>query len=577
MIDGEEMPYAGSSITVNKQTPGLYKVEVHVYDGEDTYISTYKTTLIVKFVKREIRTLTIPDREKFLDAAHKIWTVGTDEGRKQYGSKFTGIHTYVKEHATASEDIMCDQFHEGSGFLTHHLALSNSFEAALRAVDPSVTLPYWDFSIDGQAIVDADEKPSYLLKTSPVFSSDWFGSVDKDDHIQDSRWAHSAMPATGRDDAATTPRNSYGYFRSYWNNNNDPEVVRHMFDVCGKEDVNKKIPSCTTHFAVMNATNLGAFQQLSPGDGHGPLHVQTGGVFGGCTEAYAKFNEKWGAYLDTDLTETEVSAHGYTLEQFSNKWGETGQRRAMFDKAIMGEWFHIYRGLWRSHMCAVDGASALMECPESCDSSSVDFEDCTCAVNKLGSGETTWQNMYPCLLNSEENRDYFSAAFSEEFLEETTKLVATSSVKEGEMLHSGSPADIMFWIIHPVIERLLAAKRVQHVERMGDQQFVKWDYTMDTNKDNWLSWSYYNLEAGANKFHPEAYTCKGHAADDWALPEKLPFSGVMMNADKDGDGHISNWEFLTALDPNNVHANDYVFDHFEWSHCEGKIEDAADM
>ena len=29
-----------------------------------------------------------------------------------------------------SNDIMCDQFHEGTGFLTHHLALTNSFEVS---------------------------------------------------------------------------------------------------------------------------------------------------------------------------------------------------------------------------------------------------------------------------------------------------------------------------------------------------------------------------------------------------------------------------------------------------------------
>jgi hypothetical protein len=221
-------------------------------------------------------------------------------------------------------------------------------------------------------------------------------------------------------------------------------------------------------------------------------------------------------------------------------------------------------------MCTLDGSSAILECPETCDSSMA-FEDCACTVPKLKSGEMSWKNMYPCLLNSEENRGYFSAAFTTQFIEETTNLVTGSSVKEGEMLHSGSPADIMFWIIHPVIERMLAAKRVRGVDTMGTTKFVKWGPEMDTVKDNWLSYSYYNLEKGANKFHPEAYECKGHNADDWALPEKLPFSGVIMGSDANGDGHISNWEFLTALDPNNVYANDYVFDNFQWNHCDGKI------
>ncbi len=33
----------------------------------------------------------------------------------------------------------------------------------------------------------------------------------------------------------------------------------------------------------------------------------------------------------------------------------------------------------------------------------------------------------------------------------------------------------MFWIlIHPVIERILAAKRVSSVTKMGDKDFFKW-------------------------------------------------------------------------------------------------------
>ena len=50
------------------------------------------------------------------------------------------------------------------GFLTHHLALTNSFEASLRSVDPSVTLPYWDFTIEGQQILIEEQAPSYMLQ-----------------------------------------------------------------------------------------------------------------------------------------------------------------------------------------------------------------------------------------------------------------------------------------------------------------------------------------------------------------------------------------------------------------------------
>jgi hypothetical protein len=39
-------------------------------------------------------------------------------------------------------------------------------------------------------------------------------------------------------------------------------------------------------------------------------------------------------------------------------------------------------------------------------------------------------------------------------------------------------------------------------------------------------------------------------------------------ADTNGDKVISNWEFFLALDPNNIDGNDYVFDNFDWEHCE---------
>ena len=34
----------------------------------------------------------------------------------------------------------------------------------MRAVDPAVTMPYWDFTIEGEAIVQAGGKPSYFME-----------------------------------------------------------------------------------------------------------------------------------------------------------------------------------------------------------------------------------------------------------------------------------------------------------------------------------------------------------------------------------------------------------------------------
>ena len=560
--DGTSFIKSGKFQTTQKITftrTGTYSITVEALDTQGSLVSTFSTSLICKYVKRELRTLTATDKEKFLKAAKTLWEVNSNKGVAMYGEKYTSIERLVDIHSLASNDIMCDGFHEGSGFLTHHLALTNTFEAALRSVDPSVTLPYWDFSIEGEAIVAKGEKPSYLLEISPFFSHDWFGAVDADNHISNSRWAHIQMPMQTQADGV---RNSYGFIRSYWNNNNDTQVNRKLFKACGIEPLHKTVPSCKDHFALLNATTLGEFQLLSPADGHGPMHVQLGGVWGGCDDAVAAFYEKWKIQINENLSNDDIRDMGFKVW----KWGNHAPRKIMLETAIVGEYFHIYRSFWRSHMCAVDGTPNLLVCPESCDAS-VPFEECSCQVDALVNGETTWQNLLPCVLNSEENLAYFKASFPDEMMEDMVYMLATSSVKEGEMIESASTADPMFWLIHPAIERLLAAKRLGAHVKMGSKEYHKWDDYTGASEE-WLQYSYYTFEEGKNGYFADAFTCYGHGAEDKVLPDALKFTDAIMNvADSNGDKIISNWEFYLAIDPNNVDGNDYVFDHFEWDHC----------
>ncbi|CAN0279002.1 unnamed protein product, partial [Hapterophycus canaliculatus] len=69
-------------------------------------------------------------------------------------------------------------FHDGLGFVTNHAMVSNTFEASLQAVNPKLTLPYWDFTIEssssgGAGSGAADES----LDRSPLFHESWFGAV----------------------------------------------------------------------------------------------------------------------------------------------------------------------------------------------------------------------------------------------------------------------------------------------------------------------------------------------------------------------------------------------------------------
>ena len=128
----------GSSIEKVFTTPGKYDLYLHGIDTNNEVVINQTIPVIVKYVKRELRSLSSEDRHKFLHAASKIWKYTTVEGQAKYGEKFTGIHQFVEEHALASNDIMCDQFHEGSGFFTHHFAITQSFEAALRTLPRTI-------------------------------------------------------------------------------------------------------------------------------------------------------------------------------------------------------------------------------------------------------------------------------------------------------------------------------------------------------------------------------------------------------------------------------------------------------
>ena len=55
--------------------------------------------------------------------------------------------------------------------MTSHIAISLMFEQALQAINPSIALPYWDFTIEGT------EYNWTNFRHSSVFADDWFGSA----------------------------------------------------------------------------------------------------------------------------------------------------------------------------------------------------------------------------------------------------------------------------------------------------------------------------------------------------------------------------------------------------------------
>jgi tyrosinase len=76
------------------------------------------------------------------------------------GSAPTKYDNMVKLHLDAT-----DHAHNTAYFLPWHRGYIREFERALQAIDPSICLPYWNWSVDSQA-----------PENSPIFSNGYYGS-----------------------------------------------------------------------------------------------------------------------------------------------------------------------------------------------------------------------------------------------------------------------------------------------------------------------------------------------------------------------------------------------------------------
>ena len=99
-------------------------------------------------MRREIRDLHQGDREAFLSAMATLYATDTDTGRAQYGAQYKSALDFVRIHNSLSGRLDCDHLHGGLGFLPQHAAMTYSLELALQSIDPSIAMPFWDYTIE---------------------------------------------------------------------------------------------------------------------------------------------------------------------------------------------------------------------------------------------------------------------------------------------------------------------------------------------------------------------------------------------------------------------------------------------
>ncbi|CAM9679410.1 unnamed protein product [Phaeothamnion confervicola] len=211
-----------------------------------------------------------------------LYRLPTFEGVALYGPEYKGIDFFVQIHLDGAGVLDCDHWHDDAGIMTHHVGYTLQFEQALQLLDPSVSIPYWEYTLDAYELGLTPEE----LRESVVFSESWFGDINPRNEfgvVSTGRWAYTPV----RKEAWQFVHNPYGLLRTPWNTNPAPYLTRH--GAINNQTLFQTV-NCVLYEGCFQSTTLGDMNVCLNGQTHGPLHIIVGG----------EWNHK-----DTDFLRTE--------------------------------------------------------------------------------------------------------------------------------------------------------------------------------------------------------------------------------------------------------------------------------
>ncbi|KAJ8602177.1 hypothetical protein CTAYLR_003499 [Chrysophaeum taylorii] len=207
--DLEVMERGGCQVDVMAARTGTHTLSVAATDDGGRRRSVV-LELEAKYVRREVRDVGLMDRYLFLDAIAVTHAVPDAVGRKIYGDAYHSAEWFVVAHQARSGDRTCDHWHGGSGTSNHLMAFTLRYEQTLQAIDPRVSIPYWD--------------PTVVRDASVLWSPNWFSVGDPSNALRvvdSGRWAWLPVPK-GR----ITTKNAYGLLKVPWNTDPTPFLTR---------------------------------------------------------------------------------------------------------------------------------------------------------------------------------------------------------------------------------------------------------------------------------------------------------------------------------------------------------------
>lgn len=543
--------------------------------------------LALKYVRRELTTLSDADRKIFMDAMWTLWSVNTREGVERYGSDYKSIHYFAQIHVDATMYPDCDMLHDGRGFIVGHLYMEAYFEQSLQAVDPRVAMHYLDYG----KLFSSDQFKTHLAKSqdggsyTALFSDQWFGSSDPETGLLlDSKWKDFEIPLItskffednaipeSKFWASTRWDSSYpegfgnhgisplGYQRGMWSFSNSNKLQRYhkVYDV---ESLNSVVDSFSSYKGVncyyLNefATEYvigNTFESMSVNieyHAHGPAHFAFGGSGGERAQVSVdRLRSKYG-WDDSALIEMSWAAHHTLKNSFSQLYQteiEDPATTVLFKTKmpVLDEQF----GYDWDKLNANDGAYVKSKDEYAGMMLEPDYSLVEDYAKELGrSVEKQWFLAFFATVSEDTEssfyRQWYAKVMGDEFsndeLADINMLLSNSMQLEGDISSNGAPLDPVFWMLHGEVFRLL--QRVAIGGAMSDTSLTT--------------------------VNPR---CAGHSAlgtNPWLKGYHFSTAGESHNVKMQ---ELTNKDLASYLDPNSFHFNDkfdFIYDAADYEWC----------
>ena len=545
-VDGHLQGY-GTSVEVLFMEVGYHVVSVREaiagtdadasgsLDFSTAAVNKVVTKVMCKYVRREVRSLTDADREAWLSAVQVLQRVPTGVGQDLYGSAYYSKDHFTRTHLYYGGALDCDHWHQGAGFVTSHVAQTLQWEQALQAVNPSIAAPYWDFTVESTFYGASD------WRTSFIFADDWFGeaSPDNDLHtVVTGRWAFNPTMVGSKDYSYWT--NSYGVMRAPWNADPTPFLTR-AAAVYGYQN-NIKPSGCAEYARALKKTTWMSMSKQLNSAAHGHIHELMGG--------------SWNHYFATKLE------------------GETSPAIFTFAHQIQA----LSKILWRE---------GYVSCPDECDMSDAAADcQCTCSAETLQdktaaevlheTGVLAAAEFFDAAYHSlskdnwlnASTGDYldpipgYSASDSKHIYNSLLSLLCNPG-HLGDMYQATSTNDITFWVIHNTVDRLWHYKRLGNLANY-DETWDPYHTCYGHNPRNVQPFQNLFEEAAPVSAHRRRLEADGVSGK---APASLMNDHSSAKTSTKADHYYTNMELYEYLHPNN-RGLQYVYDSFEWSHCD---------